>query len=820
MKKVSIIIPCYNAERTIDRCALSLFAQTIGMEEMELIFLNDASTDCTGEKLLAFEALYPEQIVVVNLQKNGGQGAARNIGMSYAQGEYIGFLDADDYIEPDMYETLYEAAARYHCDMAGGGYIVEQEDGGGKAYEDILPLEQPVRADNHDERRRLILAGTNTSFAARIYRREMLLSSGIQFPEGILYEDNWWQSLVNLEIRSYYICKKAFYHYVSRGDSSTKRVTQENLLQSIRLQEMLLDRYGELGALETFRTEILAKYYKSGCVMNLLAAYLEWKKIPDAVYDRMYQTVRRYGNGAFDNPYLWKADIGLLREMFAKRRCNFERNFCMEQYARLLEQGKIQEWKTVFAKGSAKKRLQEKWESYKDRCFALGLNARDMQRDNTFLAQTQALLTEAGQMGFEEDGIAFLEQMVSRTGEFEHRYRKTRPVLVYRGDATCYRVLDSFAEQMIRCLREAGIPVEEYDISQKGAEGLLELIGQTYRAVVGFQTYLFSVRLSDGRNVHDCIHAPKFHFIFDHPLWMKEHLEQGPKEYYILTHGRDYQEFVEQYFSDHVKACYLLPPAGIIPPDAPAESERSGERSIDISFVGTWYDYRERLLFIRNTKTRERYLANRFLLLMKRHPNLRAEQAFSQALSDYGLQLSREDYKAVLFDLKQVCFAIMTYYREKVIEHLLREGFELHVYGESWKNSPLVKYENMICHPAVSVEESMRVWQDSKISLNIMSWHKGGFTERIANMLLCKTAVVSDRSDYLAEHFTDGGDIVLFDLEHLDELGGRIRELLSDDRRRQAIAERGYQAALRDHTWKKRTEEFLALLKRVEEETE
>lgn len=101
-----------------------------------------------------------------------------------------------------------------------------------------------------------------------------------------------------------------------------------------------------------------------------------------------------------------------------------------------------------------------------------------------------------------------------------------------------------------------------------------------------------------------------------------------------------------------------------------------------------------------------------------------------------------------------------------------------------------------------------------------MSWHKGGFTERIANMLLCGTAVVSDKSDYLLEHFTDGGDIVLFDLEHLDELAERIHKLLSDDTLRQSIARRGQEAALRGHTWEKRTEEFLTLLKRLEEEAE
>ncbi len=861
MSKISIIIPCYNAEKTIEKCAESLFAQTIGMERLELIFVNDASTDGTKEKLCALEEKYPEQIMVVNLEENGKQGAARNIGLSYATGKYVGFLDADDYMEPNMYERLYTVAEKYQCDMAGGGYINESivvEDGAGgmrqkkrkkrkmQKMQDALPLEQVVDVANDEERKRLLLLGTNVHFGARIYRLDLIKQHEIYFPERIFYEDNYWQSLMNMVVGRYYICSDAFYHYVTREDSTSNHVTEDNILQSMKIQVMLLEEYRKKGLLERFYTELMGKFYKSHSVMNLLGAYLEWNKIPDAIYEQMYEDVKGYGRGGFENPYIWKCDGGLLAEIFAGKRPGWERNLCMQCYMELLNQGRVQEWKPVFVAGSQAEQKHLQWEEYKEKCFWLGLHAQELQQSNEFMDGVQVLLDEAGQMGWQEDGTAYLEQMIARKGEFDYRYRRECPVLVYRGDDTCYQVLDSFANQFILALRKMGIPVEEYDISKKGAEGLLELIGKTYRAVVGFQTYLFSVHLQDGRNVHDCINAPKFHFIFDHPLWMKEHLEQGPEEYYILTHGKDYQEFVEKYFKGQVKGCYLLPPAGIEPefvnemwggkvPVSDSLNEREAEvakfhseggstgvsyseKTLDISFVGTWYDYRERLAFIRNTKTRERYLANRFLLLMKKHPNLRAEWALQQALTDYGIVLSQEDFKAVMFDFKQVCFAIMTYYREKMIRYLLEEGFTIHVYGDSWKGSPLVKYENLVCHPQVSVAESMEVWKKSKLSLNIMSWHKGGFTERIANMLLCETVVVSDRSDYLVEHFADDENIVLFDLEHPEKLAKRLRELLADDKKCEMIAKRGREVALQEHTWEKRTEEFWTILEALEEE--
>lgn len=112
----------------------------------------------------------------------------------------------------------------------------------------------------------------------------------------------------------------------------------------------------------------------------------------------------------------------------------------------------------------------------------------------------------------------------------------------------------------------------------------------------------------------------------------------------------------------------------------------------------------------------------------------------------------------------------------------------------------------------------MEVWQDSKISLNIMSWHKGGFTERIANMLLCGTVAVSDKSGYLTKNFADGEELVLFDLREGKTLAGRIKELLADEHKRRQIAKRGCEKSRRFHTWERRTEEFLEILGELQEE--
>ena len=109
-KKISIIIPCYMVEQYIDRCVNSLLNQSIGLENLELIFINDASPDLTLSKLLDYEQLYPESILIIDSKENMKQGGARNLGLMYASADYIGFVDSDDWVEPTMFEKLYAKA--------------------------------------------------------------------------------------------------------------------------------------------------------------------------------------------------------------------------------------------------------------------------------------------------------------------------------------------------------------------------------------------------------------------------------------------------------------------------------------------------------------------------------------------------------------------------------------------------------------------------------------------------------------------------------------------------------------------------------------
>src|ERR1035437_5330472 len=115
---ISIIVPIYNIERYLSKCIDSILVQTF--INFELILVNDGSTDNCG-KIINEYAQKDSRIVVIH-KKNGGVSSARNAGLDLAQGEYIGWVDADDYIATDMYETLYHLAIDYNADISECNY--------------------------------------------------------------------------------------------------------------------------------------------------------------------------------------------------------------------------------------------------------------------------------------------------------------------------------------------------------------------------------------------------------------------------------------------------------------------------------------------------------------------------------------------------------------------------------------------------------------------------------------------------------------------------------------------------------------------------
>lgn len=179
--KVSVIIPVYNSERFIEKCLTSVMKQTL--RELEIIVVNDGSTDLTLT-ILNRLAAEDSRIKIIN-QENKKQGAARNAGTKIARGEYIGFIDSDDWIDVDYFEKLYDTAKKYNADISLATNI---RIGNGKTKK-RLEISEEKYVTALQEKFNICNLPKNPCPTNKIYRREFLNSFNIVWPEGIYCED-------------------------------------------------------------------------------------------------------------------------------------------------------------------------------------------------------------------------------------------------------------------------------------------------------------------------------------------------------------------------------------------------------------------------------------------------------------------------------------------------------------------------------------------------------------------------------------------------------------------------------------------------------
>lgn len=207
MIKVSVIVPVYNGEKTICACIESLLLQSL--EELEIIAVNDGSTDSTAEIL----ASYGDRITVLT-QKNAGQGAARNAGIRIARGEYLGFVDADDTVERNLYREMYEAAKSQDCEVVQCGICDIREDGSRTeraAFSDCVGI-----TDRADYIYRYFYQNRHTfEMCNKLVKKSFLTENGLSFGDTQKYfsEDLKLNAEMLLYLHKICFLKVCGYHY-------------------------------------------------------------------------------------------------------------------------------------------------------------------------------------------------------------------------------------------------------------------------------------------------------------------------------------------------------------------------------------------------------------------------------------------------------------------------------------------------------------------------------------------------------------------------------------------------------------------------------
>ena len=222
--KVSIIVPVYNVEKYLEKSIDSLINQTL--DDIEIIAIDDGSTDSSLKILKEYEDKYNN--IKVYTKENGGLSDARNYGLQYAQGEYVAFLDSDDYVDYTIYEKMYNKAIEEKADYVECDFIWE--------YPNENIIDTGIRYSNKTE---MFTYGRVVAWNKLIKSDIVIKNKELRFPFGLRYEDVEFFYKLIPEVKKFAFVEEPLIHYVQREDSLVKEQTEKTLDLITILNEVL-----------------------------------------------------------------------------------------------------------------------------------------------------------------------------------------------------------------------------------------------------------------------------------------------------------------------------------------------------------------------------------------------------------------------------------------------------------------------------------------------------------------------------------------------------------------------------------------------------
>ncbi|MBI6056665.1 glycosyltransferase [Clostridium perfringens] len=223
-KKISVIVPIYNVEKYLEKCINSILNQTY--KNLEVILVDDGSPDNCG-KICDEYALKDNRIKVIH-KENGGLSSARNSGLDIATGDYIGFVDSDDWIESNMYEILLNNAIKYNADISVGGVVdlLEENDKYIKTKSTFNGTIETVCLNKQEAMKKFFLG--SWSAWDKLYKRKV--HEHLRFPQGKINEDEAIAMHILDNCNNIVYTNEVFYNYISRPNSITTSEFSEKKL--------------------------------------------------------------------------------------------------------------------------------------------------------------------------------------------------------------------------------------------------------------------------------------------------------------------------------------------------------------------------------------------------------------------------------------------------------------------------------------------------------------------------------------------------------------------------------------------------------------
>ena len=295
--------------------------------------------------------------------------------------------------------------------------------------------------------------------------------------------------------------------------------------------------------------------------------------------------------------------------------------------------------------------------------------------------------------------------------------------------------------------------------------------------------------------------------MFDHPVYLFERLDLANERTIIIHCDLRGAQYIAEY-------CPNVGSVGFVPLSGSYVSDRVPykERRYDVVFTGSYNNpntiYNEK---IANMSDNDRLFADELIGIMKNKPSLMIQDALHELLEKHGIELEARAFHVKLLRYIGVEAYMRAWIREQVVRTIVDSGIIIHIFGGGWDSFECEHPENIIRMDGDG-ETSLRAIANSKISLNVMPWFRGGFQERIASAMLCGAVALTDTSTYIEEYFSNGEDIAIYYPDKLEELPSIINNILGNPDNAEKIAARGYEKAVNGHTWEHRAVEIMEVI--------
>ncbi|MDA1599186.1 glycosyltransferase [Bacillus cereus] len=316
--KISIVVPVYAVEKYIHECIESILNQTL--VDLELILINDGSPDNCGE--ICDEYARKDERVKVIHKKNGGPGSARNFGIKVSTGEYVGFVDADDTVESNMYEEMYKLATKNDAEVVVCGFV-EINNFTGEVQQAIAPLGENCSIVGEEIKKNLeCLLSQNkilgyASMCNKLYKREYLIKEQLQVNEKIkIAEDLCFNLEVMSGIEKIYAIKEPLYKYRRVNSQSIMNKKEGKFYLRLEARKELLYTLKKINLSEDIYTKCL-RYENSNTVAEYLNRIkdevnsmekiaMKYTKIMRLIHERQFRdALSNYSSKYF----VWKARV-------------------------------------------------------------------------------------------------------------------------------------------------------------------------------------------------------------------------------------------------------------------------------------------------------------------------------------------------------------------------------------------------------------------------------------------------------------------------------------------------------------------------------